>query len=372
MHHKHPPITRPSGDHYARTDVALVGSTCAIMDGLIRSWAEVLHPDFRTLSVIGDHGDPVEGTLLQLGGKRFQTPADHWNDYDERLQRSHYDLALINGNHYPAERQIVFVDPAKADTLERRREQLTDVMAVVLCPDAETMPDWLSAELENMAAPVVCQLEEATLSVLPLLNNLLRTRVPALKSLILLGGRSQRMGARKADLIYRNGQSEAERLADICDQVTPGQVYFSVADASASTPTAYPIVVDRFLELGPAGAIASAFLHDPNAAWLVLACDLPLLELDVVKKLVRKRSSARYATAYRRPGERFPEPLVAIYEPRAYERLLRMLSMGYACPRKLLINSDVKVIDATDDRPFTNANTPEERERVLELLQAEA
>jgi molybdopterin-guanine dinucleotide biosynthesis protein A len=49
-----------------------------------------------------------------------------------------------------------------------------------------------------------------------------------------------------------------------------------------------------------------------------------------------------------------------------------MLSMGYACPRKLLINSDVKVIDATDDRPFTNANTPEERERVLELLQAEA
>lgn len=372
MHHKHPPIARPTGDHYARTDLALVGSTCAIMDGLIRSWAEVLHPDFRTLTVIGDHGDPLEGTLRQIGGKRFQSPAADWNDYDERLQRSGYDLALINGNHYPAERQIVFIDPAKAATLERRRDQLTDVLAIVYCPGAETLPAWLEEDLKNMAPPVICRLAAATLAVLPLLNNLLLTRVPALKSLILLGGRSERMGARKADLVYRNGQSEAERLATICDAITPGEVHFSVADATAATPPGYPLVADRFLDLGPAGAIASAFLHDPNAAWLVLACDLPLLEAEVVATLAGERSSNRYATAYRRPGERFPEPLITIYEPRAYERLLRMLSLGYACPRKLLINSDVKVIEATEDRPFTNANTPAERERVLALLNAEA
>lgn len=371
MHQKHPPIPRPIGDHYARTDVALVGATCARMDPLIDVWAKEINSRHRTLTVIGDHAAPPPGTFKQLGAKRFCSPNGRWNDFDERLQRTQYDLALVNGNHYPAARQVVFIDPAKSATLERRREQLTEVVAIVLCPGAEGLPNWLSDMSECPKDIPVYPLEEATAGILPLLNNLLSTRVPALKTLLLTGGKSVRMGQRKADLVYRaDGHTEAERLAAIAEKLLPGTVHISVADADQPTVNDLPQLVDRFPGMGPAGAIATAFMHDPDAAWLVLACDLPLLEATDLETLIASRNPGKYGTAYRRASQRFPEPLVAIYEPKAYQRLLQFLSLGYACPRKLQINSEIETLVAEDERPFTNANTPEEREAVLRMLES--
>jgi molybdopterin-guanine dinucleotide biosynthesis protein A len=378
VHQKHPPLVRSTGDHYARTDVAFVGSTCAVMDGLIERWAEKLQPDFRMLTVIGDHAEPPAGTLLQIGTKRFGTPANDWNEYDERLQRSHSDGALVNGNHYPAAHQIVFIDEKKASTLERRREQLTDVLAIILVGEARqqvqgsveaSLPAWLVEDLAGNSAPTICSLEEADSVVLPLLENLLRTRVPALKTLVLTGGKSQRMGQRKADLVYRpNGKTEAERIAEICDELLPGSVHISVANPEQTPVKDFPNLPDRFPDLGAAGAICSAFLTDPNAAWLVVACDLPLLEKTQIEALLKTRAPGRLATAYQLASQRFPEPLVAIYEPKAYPRMLQFLSMGYACPRKVLINSDVKKLVAEEEQPFTNANTQAERDEVLAIL----
>lgn len=370
-HQKHPPLVRPNGDHYARTDLAFVGSTCAVMDELILNWAAKLQPDYRALTVIGDHAEPLAGTLLQIGTKRFETPSDDWNEYDERLQRGHFDVALINGNHYPAARQIVFVDEKKAATLERRRGQLTDVLAIVLVGEARPrVPAWLSTDLAAKQAPPICSLSEAERVVLPLLFNLLGTRVPALKTLVLTGGKSQRMGQRKADLVYRPaGQTEAERMAEMCNDLLPGSVHISVADPDQAPVSNFPNLPDRFPDLGAAGAICTAFLADPNAAWLVVACDLPLLEKEQLSALIEARAPGRLATAYQLASERFPEPLVAIYEPKAYPRLLAFLAMGYACPRKVLINSDVKKLIADDEMPFTNANTTEDREKVLALLE---
>lgn len=369
-HQKHPKMIRPNGDQYARTDVALVGSTCAVMDPLITAWTTHFDPAYRALAVIGDHGEGVAGTQVQAGEKTFFTPAAGWNEYDERIQRGHYDVAFVNGNHYPAARQIVFVDPKKAATLERRREQLTDVLAVVLCPGAEAVPGWLRDDLAARGQePVFCTLAEVEAMLLPLLDNLLSTRVPALHALILTGGKSTRMGQRKADLVYRaDGLTEAERMANICHELLPGRVHFSVADTATATPGNYPQIADRFLGLGPAGAIASAFLANPNVAWLVLACDLPLLEKPQLETLLAVRNPRQYATAYQLSSQPFPEPLVAIYEPRAYPRLLQFLGLGYSCPRKLLINSEVDKVMVADEGAFRNVNTVEEREEVMGLL----
>ena len=369
-HQKHPPLARPTGDHYARTDFAFVGSTCAVMDGLISGWAEKLQPDYRTLTVIGDHAEPPAGTLLQVGSKRFGTPGDDWNEYDERLQRGHFDAALVNGNHYPATRQVVFIDAKKAATLERRREQLTEVLAIIFVDEArQQVPAWLTEDLAGKPTPPTCTLAEAESVVLPLLFNLLRTRVPALKTLVLTGGKSQRMGRRKADLVYRpDGKTEAERIATICNELLPGSVHISVADPEQPPVKHFPNLPDRFPGMGPAGAICTALLTDPDAAWLVIACDLPLLEKDEIERLIEARAPGRLATAYQLASQRFPEPLVAVYEPKAYPRLLQFLAMGYACPRKVLINSDVKKVMAEDEKAFLNANTPEDQAAVLAAL----
>lgn len=358
MHQKHPKIARPAIGRYARTEFALVGSTCARMEALMDRWTTQLADDYRCLTVTGDHQEPSVPVSLRWGRKRFSARNEAHNDFDDRLLGGNYDLALVNGNHYPANRQIVFVDAEKAGTLERRRDQLTDVVAVIHV--SGDLPEWLPP------APVFP--EERAGAVLELITEALQRAVPPLRALILAGGRSERMGEDKSRLVYRDGRPEVERLAALCESMGL-PVSISVRSEADAADVGYPTVADRFLGLGPAGAICSAFLSDPDAAWLVLACDLPLLEADTLKQLMDARRPDRVATAVRGPEKEWPEPLVAIYEPRAYGRLLQFLSLGYSCPRKLLINSDTEVVDLATDRPLTNANTPEERRRVQQLLE---
>ncbi|WP_420461232.1 NTP transferase domain-containing protein [Neolewinella sp.] len=367
MHHKHPPLARPALGHYARTELAFVGSTCARMEAIMTRWAEQLSNRYRCLLVTGEHAEPGVPVSLRYDRKHFTTNTASWNNFDDRLLGNQYDLALVNGNHYPATRQIVFVDEAKAETLVRRTDQLTDVAAIVLVA-TDRCPDWLQAHCAGQQTPprVVSLAEIDTL--LPRLSATLEAAVPPLQALILAGGRSERMGEDKSQLVYRDGQTEVERLSALCGKLGL-PVHLSVRNSTSDRVTGdSPVVVDRFRGLGPAGAIASAFLAAPDAAWLVLACDLPLLDEATLRRLITARRPDRLATAVRGPGKEWPEPLVAIYEPRAYQRLLQFLSLGYACPRKLLINSATEVVELDDGAPLTNANTPEERGRVLEGL----
>jgi molybdopterin-guanine dinucleotide biosynthesis protein A len=124
------------------------------------------------------------------------------------------------------------------------------------------------------------------------------------------------------------------------------------------------VIPDSFTDLGPYGAILSAFRYDPTAAWLVLACDLPLFDKAAVAELVSARSPRSVATALRLNSESFPEPLVAIWEPKSYQLLLAFLGQGVSCPRKVLINSDVFLKDASRPEVLINVNSREEAEEI--------
>lgn len=368
MHQKHPPLSRPDTGHYGRTEFALVGTTCERIERLMQEWTAELSPTYRCLTVTGEHEDPEVPVTLRYGHKLFCSDRHGWNEYDDRLLGAEYDLVLVNGNHYPARRQIVFVDSAKAGTLERRREQLTDVYAIVHVSGEPAVPEWLQTHIRKQHQPPLM----TTLSMLHTLREGLRReleqRVPRLQALVLAGGQSTRMGTDKSKLVYQDGKTEVQRLADLCHGLHL-PVSISVRQAAPQAQQqGCPLIPDRFMGMGPMGAICSAFLTAPDTAWLVLACDLPLLDARVIEKLVANRAPSRAATAIRGPESKWPEPLVAIYEPRAYRRLLDFLSMGYACPRKMLINSDTKVVPLESAEPLTNANTPEERERVRQLL----
>lgn len=130
----------------------------------------------------------------------------------------------------------------------------------------------------------------------------------------------------------------------------------------------FPLVVDAFLGLGPMGAILSAFRQNPDAAWLIIACDLPLLDEATLQFLLENRDPSAIATAFRSPENEFPEPLVAIWEPKSYQVLLQFLAQGYSCPRKVMINSPVHLLDAPQPDALRNVNTPEEYAAVRQLL----
>ncbi|NNE30633.1 MAG: NTP transferase domain-containing protein, partial [Saprospiraceae bacterium] len=130
----------------------------------------------------------------------------------------------------------------------------------------------------------------------------------------------------------------------------------------------YPVVEDSFAGLGPFGGIVSAFRHDPNRAWMTLPCDVPLVDKALLKELASHRNPGKLATCFYNPATEFPEPLITIWEPRAYPVLLQFLSQGYSCPRKVLINSEVEVVKTGQAEKLMNVNTQEERQRVIDLL----
>ena len=118
-------------------------------------------------------------------------------------------------------------------------------------------------------------------------------------------------------------------------------------------------ITDAFLGLGPFGAICSAFQDNPNVAWLVIATDLPFVNDAIIQKLLQNRNPSKAATTIKGKSKEFPEPLITIWEPKSYPLLLNYLSQGYSCPRKVLINSDVEIVEVDDDL-IRNINTPED------------
>ena len=119
-------------------------------------------------------------------------------------------------------------------------------------------------------------------------------------------------------------------------------------------------IVDRQPGIGPIAGISAALQEHPQAAWLVLACDLPFLTESTLRHLLAQRDPHKVATAYRSAHDGLPEPLCAIWEPGAREPVLAYIADGKQCPRKFLINSDTALLDLPERAALDNVNTREE------------
>ena len=184
------------------------------------------------------------------------------------------------------------------------------------------------------------------------------TETPLL-GLVLGGGRSRRMGRDKATLQYHGKPQILHAWELLRDAGVEAYVSCRSDQSEAEGFRGLPQIQDRFLDFGPMGGILSALFFRREAAFLVLACDLPFLDKDAISFLIRRRDASKIATAYLSP-EGLPEPLCAIYEPAAYPALLEFMGRGIHCPRKALINSDILGIVPEDIQLLENVNHPEE------------
>lgn len=364
-HNKHPPLARASTGMYAASEWAIYGTTCAKVCALVEELSSQLAPEFEAVYVDADHSDEHLTTKLQVGKKQWSLARPlSWNTFDDNLTNWPADIALVNGNHYPATRQIVVIDDAKKDSLLKRVEQLTAI-DVVICEELSAIYDFVQ---ERMTADTQVISPTDIRQVANYLKEATAAATPNIKALILAGGKSSRMQVDKATISYHGEQPHEHYIASLCQQMGLETYLSKSYTFAADEAYGLPVLKDRLVDMGPLGAILTAFMQDPDAAWLVLACDLPFVDVEMIEHLVQHRKQSAYGTAYRVEGEHFPEPLMAIYEPKIYQRMLRFLSLGYACPRKVLINSDVHLLPLTDRTKAYNANTPEEREQAFKLL----
>ena len=185
------------------------------------------------------------------------------------------------------------------------------------------------------------------------------TQAP-LYGLVLAGGRSSRMQRDKAALAY-HGRTQLEWAMELILPFVE-RAFVSVRPDQTNDPVRakFAQIVDTSEGLGPIAGIMAAQAAHPQAAWLVLACDLPFLDAATLKHLVWARQEDKPATAYRSSHDGLPEPLCAIYEPASRESILSYIETGKNCPRKFLIRSNAHLIEEPNPRALDNVNTPEE------------
>ncbi len=179
-----------------------------------------------------------------------------------------------------------------------------------------------------------------------------------MNALILIGGKSSRMGTDKGLLDY-HGKPQREYLFDLAKKYC-SEVYFS---CRAEQQFSKQSIIDTYT-LGPMGGILSAFDFNPNIAWLVVACDMPLIDENSFQTLINHRNKAKIATAFLNPETNAPDPLFTIYEPKSALLLAKYIEIGNKSPKIFLQNNDVEIIASSNPVFLKNVNTKEEFEQV--------
>ena len=186
---------------------------------------------------------------------------------------------------------------------------------------------------------------------------------PPIYGLLLSGGASRRMQRDKAQLTY-DGQPQLMRAWRLLEAVTECAFVSVRAEQRDDPPRAgLPQIIDRYDAIGPAAGILSAQETHPDAAWLVIACDLPLLDEATLQALIEARDASADATAFTSRFDGLPEPLCALWEPSSHALLKQRVDGGSYCPRKALLLSRTTLLPAPGDA-LDNINTPQEFEQM--------
>jgi molybdenum cofactor guanylyltransferase len=197
---------------------------------------------------------------------------------------------------------------------------------------------------------------------------------PTVKTIVLAGGMSRRMGQDKARIeiagvpLLTHICCVALSVSDqVCVVAGANRDYTGIVPDASEGVVDY--VIDRILE-GPLVALQQVFVLQPQSEceqeWiLVLACDLPNLSETVVKAWVSRLDGLPDGTiAYLPKSEKGWEPLCGFYHRRAIALLHQFVeSGGRSFQRWLaqdLILPFVQELEWQDQHVFFNCNTPED------------
>jgi len=364
---KHTKLIQRKIGHFAPNEISILGSSDSVINDLIYKIAKNLKPSIKLAflnasSINEETSTKCDVFIFDLQGDLSKQSNSKIKSYNNKFLFSKYDLLFINGNHNRGEQQILILDKEKESSVLKQIDQLDNIQFIIKLTENESYFDFLIEKyphIKNLRSYLISDINKISNHI----ENIILQQIPKIQGLILTGGKSIRMGKDKGLLEY-HGKSQRIFAMDMLEKMN-FNTYLSVRKEQEIKNR--NTIEDTFLELGPFGAICSAFQHDPNSAWLVLANDLPFVDENIIQLLLQKRDPSKIATTIKGKSKDFPEPLITIWEPKAYPILLNYLSHGIPYPIKVLINSDVEIVEI-DDNLITNVNTPEEFELAKKKL----
>ncbi|MDA8015956.1 MAG: molybdenum cofactor guanylyltransferase [Thermoanaerobaculia bacterium] len=186
----------------------------------------------------------------------------------------------------------------------------------------------------------------------------------------LAGGASTRMGRDKSTLIWPPGAGNGKPLwrhtFDRLRGVTPDVLLADAGRCLAPPSETVPSVPDGPAR-GPAAGILGAASARPGQSLLVLAVDLPLIPVALLRHLADLAPSDADWILPRR--DRGPEPLCSVFGPAALEILRRRAESGIYDLHGLAELSDLRVRHVGDEellrfgdpgKIFWNVNRPDD------------
>jgi len=360
---RHGHLARPDLGTFGRNEIAVLGTTCDEVERFFTAFSE------RFPELCAGYADAEHETTFRASGRVRLTEgesgfvllgAEALSHSARRALFNSCSCVVVNGNHHEASRQLIIPNPTKETSLRKRISQLTQPVAIWLVANQSGPPEWLSDLVDLSSIPVLRESEPADWSTL----RALIYSPPPVRALILAGGHSVRMGRDKHRIEY-NGKSQ---LAWLVQEAARSGLETWVScrpdQVDQMSGEGLQVVKDRLSHIGPLSGIASAFMHDPNCAWLIMATDLPAWDADAMSELLESRNPGMNATSFTADGE-LPEPLAALWEPSAYLHLMQCIAQGIDCPRKVLRQGFTALVRPSHPEWLVNVNTPDEHEAYL-------
>ena len=178
--------------------------------------------------------------------------------------------------------------------------------------------------------------------------------------MLLAGGRGQRMGGQDKGLLTWRGQPLIAHLHRLTRGISDDLIIS--CNRNAATYAAY---ADRLVEdddpdfPGPLAGIRAGLAVARHADLLVLPCDAPLLDLDLLERLRRAALVHPGKPLMLRQGAQW-QPLFCLIPKSLGPALEQAWQAGERSPRHLLLALGAEALDcAADDPRLANLNTPE-------------
>ena len=191
---------------------------------------------------------------------------------------------------------------------------------------------------------------------------------------IIAGGQSRRMGRDKA-LVELGGMSLIKRVIQRSAELGQAETILITNKPADYAHLGLPMFRDALPDKGSLGGIYTALMQATSPAVLVLACDMPFVNADLLRFMMARLDADTDIVVPRVNG--YPQALHAIYRKTCIPPIREQLEANRLKIIRFYDQMRVRYLDEADyadldpaGRSFTNLNTPEELAEAERLLAA--
>nr|WP_281384258.1 molybdenum cofactor guanylyltransferase [Pelagicoccus albus] len=181
---------------------------------------------------------------------------------------------------------------------------------------------------------------------------------------VLSGGKSLRMGFDKGRMEVLPGVPQLIRQLDILDAVCAQRGVCrgkAPLPADMRLPSGVWDIEDSPGIAGPMSGVIAALRVAEDSPVLVIACDMPYLNVSHLVQLVNRRNPEAACTSFL-ASDGLPDPMCCIYEQSCLPEMERLASEGKASLRKFLLEANTERIEVAEGMFLASVNRPTELE----------